>query len=78
MAPRRVKNTVVRFGCHGDHRSPFALDGRDAPAVGVIDRAFRHGARFGRRDERLSLHPPPRATHGNFRVPEINDLDKRQ
>ncbi len=49
-----IKNTVVRFGCLVDRRPPFALDGRAAPALGMTDRAFRHGARFGRRDERLS------------------------
>ncbi|MCZ6770835.1 MAG: hypothetical protein O7G83_02455 [Proteobacteria bacterium] len=43
---------------------PFALDGRAAPTVGMIDRAFRHGARFGRRDEQLGSYP--RTTAGQM------------
>ena len=31
--PEEIKNTVVSFGCL---RPPVALDGRDAPAAGMI------------------------------------------
>ncbi len=68
MAPEEIKNTVVRFGGLVDRGPPFALDGRDVAAVGMTDRVFRHGARVGRRDERLGLRP--RATLGNFRALE--------
>ena len=42
--PEEIKNTVVSFGCHVDHRPPIAPEGHAIPALSLIDRAFRHGA----------------------------------
>ena len=67
--PEEIKNTVVSFGCHLDRRPPFAPDGHAVPALGVTDRAFRHGARFGRRDELLGSHS--RTISDSFRVQKM-------
>ena len=68
MAPKRSRTPLSGSVASSDRGPPFALDGRDVPAVGRTDRVCRHGARFGRRDERLGSHP--RATLGNVRAPK--------
>jgi hypothetical protein len=42
--PEEIKNTGVSFGCHLNRRPLFAPGGHAVPALGVTDRALRHGA----------------------------------